>query len=196
MNRLISRSLITVFALFVLFCVPSIASADGIVNWTFSANVQDMDLTGPGTSGTILDGKFSYDFGTNTFSNIHITTPATLEFAGATYTSLISSVSAFTGSSSTGMILGMASGDLTDSAILFLMFADGGLANHTISLIGVGEGSCNDMTCSSPTELRLVTSGEGVGIPLATPEPSTFSLVGMGLVALLAGAAIRKVLLA
>jgi hypothetical protein len=194
MNR---RSVITVFALFVLCCLPSIASADGIVNWTFTATVQDLDLTGPGTTGT-ASGSFTYDLSTNKFSAINIITPATLEFAGATYTSLISSASIFTGSSSTGMILGKPSGDLTDSAILFLMFADDGLANssHMISLIGVGEGTCNDMTCSNPTELRLVTSGEGVGIPLATPEPSTFSLVGMGLVALLAGAAIRKVLLA
>jgi hypothetical protein len=196
MNRLISGSLITVFALFVLFCVPSIASADGVVNWSLSANLQDLGFTGPGTTG-VASGLFDYDLGTNTFSDIHITTPATLGFTGATYTSLIN---AFGGSSSTGMILGMPSGDLTGTAILFLMFADDGLAspgpNLMVSLTGVGEGTCNDMTCSSPTELRSVTSGELIGTPLATPEPSTFSLVGMGLVALLAGAAIRKVLLA
>jgi hypothetical protein len=197
MNRLISRSLITVFALFVLFCVPSIASADGIVNWTLSATVQDLGFTGPGTTG-MASGSFAYDLGTNTFSAIDITTPATLGFPGATYTSLISSASVIMGSSSTGMILGMPSGDLTGAAILFLMFDGTGLTNSggMVSLIGVGEGTCNDMTCSNPTELRSVTSGELVGTPLATPEPTTFSLLGMGLVALLAGAAIRKVLLA
>jgi PEP-CTERM motif len=194
MNRLISRSLITAFALFLLFCVPSIASADGIVNWTLSANLQDLGFTGPGTTG-MASGSFAYDLGTNTFSDIHITTPATLGFAGATYTSLIN---AFGGSSSTGMILGMPGDDLTGTAILFLMFDGAGLTNSggPVSLMGVGEGTCNNMTCSSPTELRLVTSGGLIGTPVATPEPSTFSLMGMGLVALLAGAAIRKVLLA
>ena len=193
MNRLISRSLIAVFALFVLFCVPSIASADGIVNWTLSATLQDLGSTGPGTTG-MASGSFAYDLGTNTFSAIDITTPATLGFQGATYTSLISAF----GSSSTGLVLGMPSGDLTGTAILLLMFDGAGLTNSggMVSLLGVGEGTCNDMTCSNPTELRLVTSGELVGTPLATPEPPTFSLMGMGLVALLAGVAIRKVLLA
>jgi hypothetical protein len=59
------------------------------------------------------------------------------------------------------------------------------------------EALCGDPSCSdSALSVRTVTGGEVVGTALATPEPSTFSLMGMGLVALLAGAAIRKVLLA
>ena len=62
----------------------------------------------------------------------------------------------------------------------------------TVSLIGIGEGTCDNSDCSDNTEVRSITAGSVVGA-VATPEPSTFLLVGMGLVALLAGATIRKV---
>ena len=57
------------------------------------------------------------------------------------------------------------------------------------------EALCTSSDCSTFSS-RSITGGEVVGTAVATPEPSTFSLVGMGLVALLAGAAIRKMLLA
>ncbi len=179
MNRITFRSLIVVPVLLVLLCVPSFALADGIT-WNLSGVTFD--------DGGAASGSFVYDAPTNTFSAIDITTTPGSAFAGATYTAL----SGAFGSSSTGMLLG-SSGDLTDTALLFLMFGDD-LTNlgGTVSLIGIGEGTCDNSDCSDNTEVRSITAGSVVGA-VATPEPSTFLLVGMGLVALLAGATIRKV---
>jgi hypothetical protein len=163
--------------------VPSIASADGIT-WTLSGVTFD--------DGGTASGSFIYDATTNAYSSIDISTTATSTFAGATYTGL----SGGFGSSSTGMLLGPV-GDLTNTDLLFIMFAAaltdlGG----TVSLDGVGEGTCDNTDCSDNTLIRSITAGEVVGTPVSTPEPSGLLLLGMGLVALLVSAAIRKVSLA
>jgi PEP-CTERM motif len=188
MNRLLSRSLITVLALFVLFCVPSIASADG-VPWVLTGVTFD--------DGGTASGSFVYDALTNTYSAINVTTTAGITFAGATYTSL----SNVAGSSNTGFLFGPNSGDLTGASFLMWLF-DAPLTNSG-GIVQVSlppptdsiEALCANSDCSTFSS-RSVTGGEVVGTAVATPEPATFSLVGMGLVALLAGAAIRKVLLA
>ncbi len=108
MNRLIFRSLITALMLVALFCMPSIASADGVpVPWT---------LTGVTFSnGETASGSFDYNSVTNMFSSIDITTTA-----GNTYKTLSG---AFPGSSgSTGLFLGASSGDFTGP--LLLLFFD------------------------------------------------------------------------
>ena len=188
MNRLLSRSLITVFALFVLFCVPSIASADGIP-WVLTGVTFD--------DGGTASGSFVYDAVTNTYSAINVTTTVGTTFAGATYTSL----SDIVGSSNTGFLFGPNnSSDLTGASFLMWLF-DAPLTNSGgIVQVSVPpptdsiEAICTNSDCSDFSS-RIVTGGEVVGTAVATPEPATFSLVGMGLVALLAGAAIRKVLL-
>ena len=179
MNRITFRSLIAVPVLLVLLCVPSFALADGIT-WNLSGVTFD--------DGGSASGSFVYDAPSNTFSAIDITTTAGSAFAGATYTGL----SGAFGSSNTGMLLGP-SGNLTDTALLFLMFG-ANLTNSggTVPLNGVGEGTCDDADCFNSTLLRSITAGDVVGA-VATPEPSAFLLVGTGLLALLAGAAIRKV---
>ena len=189
MNRLLSRSLITVFALFVLFCVPSIASADGIP-WVLTGVTFD--------DGGTASGSFVYDAVTNMYSAINVTTTAGATLAGATYTNL----SDIIGSSSTGFLFGPNnSSDLTGASFLMWLF-DAPLTNSggivQVSLPPPSdsiEGLCTNSDCSEFTT-RTVTGGGVVGTAVATPEPSTFSLMGMGLVALLAGAAIRKLLLA
>jgi len=188
MNRLISRSLIAVSALFVLFCVPSLASADGIP-WVLSGVTFN--------DGGTASGSFVYDAVTNTYSAINVTT-AGGTLAGATYTSL----SDIAGSSSTGFLFGPNnSSDLTGASFLMWLF-DAPLTNSggivQVSLpppVDSIEAICTSSDCSTFSQ-RSITGGEVVGTAVATPEPATFSLVGMGLVALLAGAAIRKVLLA
>ncbi len=188
MNRLISRSLIAVFALFVLFCVPSIASADGI-SWVLTGVTFD--------DGGTASGSFVYDAVTNTYSAISVTTTTGATLAGATYTSL----SDIAGSSSTGFLFGPNnSSDLTGASFLMWLF-DAPLTNSGVVQVSLPpptdsiEGLCISSDCLTFSS-RTVTGGEVVGTAVATPEPATFSLVGMGLVALLAGAAIRKVLLA
>jgi PEP-CTERM motif len=184
MNRLTFRSLITVLVLFVLFCVPSIALADGIT-WDLSGVTFD--------DGGTASGSFVYDALTNTYSAIDITTSPspTLPFAGATYTGL----SPVFGPSSTGMLLGT-SGNLTNTALLYLLFGadltdSGGTVPLLTGVDGGAEGTCNNTDCSDSTALRSMTAGEVIGT-VATPEPSALSLLGIGLIALLAGAAIRK----
>ena len=76
MHRFTNRALITVAGLLVFFCLPSIASADG-VTW----DLMNVTLSGGGTAS----GSFVYDSTTNTLSDVNITTSAGTSFAGATY---------------------------------------------------------------------------------------------------------------
>jgi len=178
MNQLVFRGPITAFLLFVLLCVPSIASADAIT-WTFSDVTFD--------DGGIASGSFVYDAPTNTYSSIDITTTSGSAFAGTTYHTL----SGLFGSSSTGMLLG-ASGDLTNTDLLFLLFGPA-LTNSggTVLLSGFGEGTCDNTNCSLSTLDRSITGGELVGT-VSTPEPSALSLLTVALAALMVVAAIRK----
>ncbi len=108
MNRLSFRNLITALTLFVLFCVPSIASADGIT-WDLSGVTFD--------DGGTASGSFVYDASTNKYSSIDIITTSGTTLAGATYTSL----SLLASSSDTGFLFGASSGDLTSTSVLFFL---------------------------------------------------------------------------
>ena len=178
MNQLAFRGLITALLLFVLLCVPSIASADGIT-WTLGGVTFE--------DGGTASGSFVYDALTNTFSNIDITTTSGSAFAGTTYNAL----SGEFGSNSTGMLLG-ASGDLTNTDLLFLLFGSALTdSGGTAVLIGVGEGTCDNTNCSLSTLDRSLTGGELVGT-VTTPEPSTLSFLTLALVTLMVVAVIRK----
>src|ERR1700739_5028547 len=149
MNRLIFRSLITVFILVVTFGVPSIASADGI-SWTLTGVTFD--------DGGTASGSFNYNAVTNTFSSIDITTTAGSAFGGAIYTTLSG---AFPGSStSTSLFLGRSSGSFTGLPLLLLFFDaplinSGGTVTAPLTTgldFGGGEGSCDNADCSLSTE--------------------------------------------
>ena len=187
MNRITFRSLVAVPVLLVLLSVPSIALADGIT-WTLSGVTFD-------DTGT-ASGSFVFDTVAKKFNTIDITTTLGSAFAGAEYKSL----SGAFGSSSSGMLLGSSGSNLTNTPLLLMMFG-GDLTNSggMVSVIDVEEGTCNDPRCRTQTldrSIVLGTTGTLIPTPVATPEPSTFLLMGTGLVALLAGAAIRKVLYA
>jgi hypothetical protein len=190
MNRTTFRSLMAVPVLLVLLCVPSVASADGIT-WTLSGVTFD--------DGGTASGSFVYDAVTNMYSAIDVTTSAFGTRLPFTYTSF----SGVASPSNTGFLFGPSSGDFTGASFLMWLFDapltnSGGIVQVSIPPPGDSiEALCGDPGCSdSAATFRTVTGGEVVGTAVATPEPATFSLVGMGLVALLAGAAIRKVLLA
>jgi len=202
MNRVIFRSLIAAFVLFVAFCVPSIASADPVL-WiltgvTFGGIDQTTGLPSGVTGGTAT-GSFDYNSATNTFTNISITTTAGSGFGGATYTTLSAGFPGF--SSSTGIFLGASSGDLTGLPLLLLFFNSplvnsGGTVTDLLTTgidFGGGEGTCDDAGCVGSTEDRFITGGAATStVAVVTPEPSALSLLGVALAALLAGAAIRK----
>ncbi len=184
MNRLTFRRLITALALFVLFCVPSIASADGIT-WTFSGATFD--------DGGTASGSFNYDAVTNMYSAIDVTTTTGTTLAGTTYTSL----SYLAGSTDTGMLLGVSSGSIMNTSLLFLLF-DAPLTNSggivQLSLLPPNDSAevfCIDSACSNFSS-RSVTGGAVVST-IATPEPPAIFLLGMGLIGLFISASIRKV---
>jgi hypothetical protein len=190
MNRLTFRSLIAALGLIVLLSLPSVASADGVtVKWTFSGVSFD--------DGGMASGSFDYNALNNVYSAINITTTAGSAITGTTtYTSLSGTFQ----SNSFGLILGVASGDTTNTPLLFLMFGSPFLtdAGTPVSLTGVGEGTCGSNCMVDNTLLRSITGGELSGTPISipVPEPSAVLLLGLGLVALMAGAAIYKVSLA
>jgi hypothetical protein len=187
MNRITFRSLMVVPALLVLLCVPSVASADGIT-WSLSGVTFD--------DGGTASGSFVYDAVTNTVSSINIVTTAGTTFSGSTYTALSPGFSPplpfdF-------VFVPSASGDLTGTMYLDLELPMPGLTNSGgfVSLMDIGsEGLCADAECDTPADspIRMITGGELVSPVVATPEPSAFVLLGMGLVCLL-GAAKVKVL--
>jgi hypothetical protein len=184
MSRLTFRSLITALALFVLFCVPSIASADGIT-WGLSGVFFD--------DGGTASGSFVYDAITNTYSSINVTTTTGTTMAGATYSTL----SYLGTSSNTGLLFGASSGDLTGTSLLFWLFNvpltnSGGIVQlSTLPPNDSIEAFCTSSDCSN-FSTRSVTGGQVVST-VATPEPPVISLLGMGLFVLLISAALRKV---
>jgi len=187
MNRITFRGLIAVPVLLILVCVPSIALADGIT-WNLSGVTFD--------DGGTASGSFVYDAATNTYSAIDVTTSAFGLRPPVTYTSF-SDVAL---PSNTGFLFGPNSGgDFTGASFLMWLFDSpltdlGGTVQVSIPPpIDSIEAICGDPGCSdSAASFRSVSGGEVIAA-VATPEPSTFLLVSMGLIALLAGVAIRKI---
>jgi hypothetical protein len=188
MNRLVIRGVFSTVLLLALLSLPSIASADSIL-WTLTG----VTFAGGGTAS----GSFMFD-GT-TFSDISITTP--LNPTG--YTGVWSAA----GPTATGVAFGSTNPSDFSGPVLALMFSGLGLGTTpgTVSLVpgvfdipsatltGSGEFSCTDAACDTFTTPVTITGGEVVGTAVVvTPEPSALSLLGIGLLALLAGASRRK----
>jgi len=204
MKRPTLRILKIAFVLLVLFGAPSIATADGIT-WTLSG-VAFGDWTTAsgatiGTGGT-ASGSFFFDaLNPNTYSDISVSTTA---WATLLVPTIYTSLTPLANSNSTGLGLQAppcsdpSCPDLTNISFLFLVFSNpltnaGGTVQ--ISLLpsdSVEELLCLNSGCSD-FDVRLVTGGEVSGVATATPEPASFLLLGIGLLALLIGTATRKV---
>ncbi len=170
----------SVLVLLTLLGVPSIASADPIT-WT---------LTGVTFGdGTTVSGSFVFNATTDTLVSANVVTtgcPTCAFTTGETYTTAdpgfaplpFSIVLVPTGSVSTGTRLfdfELPMPGLTNS---------GGTVGILANL--AFEGVCGDDACDVPADspFRYVTGGQLVAPVVATPEPSTLLLLGMGLLGL------------
>jgi len=205
MNRLIFRTAITALVLFVLFCMPSIASADGIT-WTLGGvTFGDWTTDSGATIGTggSASGSFVFDplaFPVPLYSNISVSTTPWATLATPTiYTSL----TPLANSNSTGLGLQTppcsdpSCVDLTNISFLFLVFDDpltnaGGTIPISLVPGDSMEFICLDAGCGT-FDARSVTGGEVSGVAVATPEPAASLLLGIGLLALLIATTTRKV---
>ena len=180
MNRITFRSLIAVPVLLVLLCIPSVASADGIT-WTLSG----VSFAG----GTKATGSLVFDATTDMVVSASIVTTGcpTCTFTGETYTTQNPGSAPFMPFSIVLVPTGSVS---TGTPLLDLELAMPGLTgslNPVDLLAGVAfEGFCGDDACdvAANSPFRSVTGGQLVGPTVTTPEPSTFLLVGVGLLCL------------
>ena len=181
MSRMTFRILIAVPVLLVFLCTPSIASADEIT-WTLSGVTFD--------DGAKATGSLVFDASTNTVLSASIVTTGcpTCTFTGETYTTQdpgfaplpFSIVLVPTGSVHAGtplLDLELAMPGLTGS------FSPVGLQTGGAAFEGFCNAACDDFV----GPFRDVIGGQLVA-PVATPEPSTFLLMGTGLLFLVVAA--------
>jgi hypothetical protein len=165
-----------VFAVSLLSVVPLSASA-GQILWTFDgATFSD---------GGSASGSFVFDPDLNQYSSVEITTTSGSALSGAAYDVVTTGLVPDAGEA----LFGTTTGDLTGTPGLALFYAselsDAGGSISISSSPGFGrEGTCNDPTCSEPTDPgRIFSAGTIVGT-VVTPEPSTVFLIGEALVSL------------
>ena len=181
--------LIAVLVLVGLLSLPSSTWADGVpVTWTLSGVTFD--------DGGTASGSFVYNAATNTVSSINVETTAGTTFGGTTYVALDPGFDPL--AFDIVLVPNASLADLTGTMYLDLEFPIPGLTNSggIVGLLDIGsEGLCANAACDAPADspMRMITGGEVVSPTVATPEPSAFLLLSVGLVCLV-GVAKRKML--
>lgn len=166
--------MLKVSALFVLLSVGAYA---GPITWT----LQGVIFADGGTAS----GSFAFDATADAYSSINIATTSGSKLTGSTYTFLDPAQLAFEGP--TQLFVVTSNGNLTGtpSIALFLLSGltgAGGTVGFSTTL-NSAESFCTNSTCSTedpnPANYRIITAGSVT--TAATPEPSTFVLVGCAL---------------
>lgn len=168
MKKVLRTSLLSLFA---LTLAPFSATATPLL-WT---------LNGTFTDGGTASGSFTYDADTNVFSNINILASGGSSGLPASAFQYISS------SGSTFLVLFDSNApDLTGAHWLMLGF-NSPLTNNG-GVVDVGNGSeltCNNATCSNLTLPTRGFTASGNTVTAPTPEPTTLTLIPLGVFALL-----------
>jgi hypothetical protein len=174
------RGLAGAAILLVFLCAPSIASADGIT-W----DLVGVTLGGGGTAS----GSFVYDATTNTLSNVDITTSGGTAFTGATYLAANPGfgLGSYLGPTFYQLVfVPNPSLSAVGTPVLVLYSTPEGFPNlppgSELTLAsGSGEYTCGNAACSVVgSEIRSLQ-----GDIVATPEPSSVLLLGLGLAGLM-----------
>lgn len=182
------RMLIAVSVLLVFLCTASIASADPIT-WTLMNGAQSFVTFADGATAT---GSFIFDAATDTLVSANIVTtgcPSCTFTTGETYTTRDPGSAPFMPFSIVLVPSGTVS---TGTRLLDLELSMPGLVTGAVSPVLLStafEGVCFDDACTSAADspFRDITAGQLVA-PVATPEPSTFLLMGTALLFLVVAA--------
>jgi hypothetical protein len=177
MHRIAFRALIMAAALLAYFCLPSIASADGV---TF-------DLTNVTLSdGETASGSFVFDETTHAVSNVDITLSDGTVFLAANPGS--GPMGSYLGSTLYQVVFVPSASSIgVGTPVLILYSVTEGFPNlgagSEIPLSGgfSGEYACGNATCSTPGAELLSLTGDVTN----APEPSSLLLLGLGLAGLM-----------
>jgi hypothetical protein len=133
-------------------------------------------------------GSFIFDADTSNYLSINITTTSGSAFGGEIYDE---SHPTWPGNAGWKAALPEYSANLMGSMVL-RMFYTPSLTNSggTITGFSGSENRCTTTNCSGSSPLRSFVAGQLTGVAVV-PEPSTFALLGLGLVGI--GVARRKV---
>jgi hypothetical protein len=187
-----SRNIVIAAMLALVFMAAPKAAADG-VTWTLT-NLTFSD-------GATATGSFFYDATTNTVTNINVVTSAGTLFTGSSYTATAPGFPPFPFEMGFVDLPSLSNYIGTPGLEIEFFTSTAGTTFQNLTNAGgtviadINEFICTDATCSTATEIRgTVDGGTVVGV-VATPEPSSIFLLGIGLLAFIV-ATQRRVTLA
>jgi hypothetical protein len=158
-------------------------------------------LTGVTMSdGAVAQGSFTYNAGTNTFSNISISTTGGTVFPGAAYTAVDPSQVGSVDNFGVEFVPNPGLANFTGTPVLVLIFSPpltngGGTSSLINGIVASYETTCANAACTGPSlTTRTFAAGNVTTTPpqTAAPVPALSSIGFAGLAILLAGSSTLK----